>query len=224
MVTDMKQRPNRKQEKSLATQEALMDAAETLIAAKGPHYVTIKDIVNAANQKNPSVLQYHFKTMGGLLEALHLRRVAQTRLHRSKLLERALIAKGKLELRDLCGLMIRPALELARKDKQYRAYAAAFGHEIAITGDSAFEVVSRTGGGSGFVIGKLLRDALPKLDETTFRARMDLAMRMCSAAVSHHVRQKKPLSGTRADFFTNTLIDALVGVLSAAPFNNGNRK
>ena len=224
MVTYMKQRPNRKQEKSLATQEALMDAAETLIAAKGPHYVTIKDIVNAANQKNPSVLQYHFKTMGGLLEALHLRRVAQTRLHRSKLLERALIAEGKLELRDLCGLMIRPALELARKDKQYRAYAAAFGHEIAIIGDSVFEVVSRTGGGSGFVIGKLLRDALPKLDETTFRARMDLAMRMCSAAVSHHIRQKKPLSGTRADFFTNTLIDALVGVLSAAPFNNGNRK
>ena len=220
----MKQRPNRKQEKSLATQEALMDAAETLIAAKGPHYVTIKDIVKAANQKNPSVLQYHFKTMDGLLEALHLRRIAQTRLYRSKLLERALIAKRKLELRDLCELMIRPALELARKDRQYRAYAAAFGHEIAITGDSAFEVVSRTGGGSGFVIGKLLRDALPKLDETTFRARMDLAMRMCSAAVSHHVRQKKPLSGTRADFFTNTLIDALVGVLSAAPSNNGNPK
>ena len=39
MVTDMTQQTNRKQEKSLATQEALMDAAETLIAAKGPHYV-----------------------------------------------------------------------------------------------------------------------------------------------------------------------------------------
>ena len=222
----MKQQPNRKREKSLATQEALMDAAETLIAAKGPHYVTIKDIVKAANQKNPSVLQYHFKTMDGLLEALHLRRIAQTRLYRSKLLERTLIAKGKLELRDLCELMIRPALELANKDKQYRAYAAAFGHEIAITGDSAFEVVSRTGGGggSGFVIGKLLRNALPMLDETTFRARMDLAVRMCSAAVSHHVRQKKPLRGKRAEFFTNTLIDALVGVLSAAPSNNGNPK
>ena len=114
----MKQRPNRKQEKSLATQEALMDAAETLIAAKGLHYVTIKDIVKAANQKNPSVLQYHFKTMDGLLEALQLRRIAQTRLYRSKLLERALIAKRHLELRDLCELMIRPALELARKDKQ----------------------------------------------------------------------------------------------------------
>ena len=179
----MTQQPNRKREKSLATQEALMDAAETLIAAKGPHYVTIKDIVKAASQKNPSVLQYHFKTMDGLLEALHLRRIAQTRLYRSKLLERALIAKRKLELRDLCELMIRPALELAKKDKQYRAYAAAFGHEIAMTGDSAFEVVSRSGGGggSGFVIGKLLRDALPKLDEITFRARMDLAVRMCSA-------------------------------------------
>ena len=104
--------PNRKQEKSLSTQEVLMDAAN---ARRRDRITSPSKISSKRPAKNPSVLQYHFKTMDGLLEALHLRRIAQTRLYRSKLLERALIAKRKLELRDLCELMIRPALELARR-------------------------------------------------------------------------------------------------------------
>ena len=56
--------PNGQQLRSLATQTALMDAAETLIANNGAHRVTIKDIVREAGQKNESVLQYHFKNIG----------------------------------------------------------------------------------------------------------------------------------------------------------------
>ena len=56
---------------------------------------------------------------------------------------------------------------------------------------------------------------MPHLDETTYRARMDLAVRMGSAAVSNHMRQKKPMKGPAADFFINNLIDALEGLLAA---------
>ena len=63
--------PNGQQLRSLATQTALMDAAETLIANNGAHRVTIKDIVREAGQKNESVLQYHFKNISSSVQKLH---------------------------------------------------------------------------------------------------------------------------------------------------------
>ena len=55
-----------------------MRAAEQLIAERGIENVSIRDIVSAANQKNESVLQYHFKNLTGLIEAIQLTRSAQT--------------------------------------------------------------------------------------------------------------------------------------------------
>ena len=70
--------------RSLATQTALMDAAETLIANNGAHRVTIKDIVREAGQKNESVLQYHFKNIQGLIAAIHQRRNQQVKEKRAQ--------------------------------------------------------------------------------------------------------------------------------------------
>ena len=78
-------------------------------------------------------------------------------------------------------------------------------------------MVSQSGGGgeSGILLGRMLHDALPHLDEATYNARMDLAVRMLSAAMGNHVRQKKPMKGVRAEAFLNNLVDALAGLLAA---------
>jgi len=203
--------------RSLATQTVLMEAAESLIAEHGVHNVSIKDIVQKANQKNPSVLQYHFKSLQGLVDAIHERRHKQTHLMRGQMLEELEAAKSDITLRDLCRLMVNPAFELAKSDAQFRKYTAAFSHEIVLANDSALVKVGRSGGGgeSGTRVGNLLRAALPHLDEPTYRARMDLAVRMSSAAVGNHMQQKKPMKGPKADFFIDNLVDALEGLLNA---------
>ncbi len=209
--------PNGQKVRSLTTQTALMDAAETLIANKGVHNVSIKDIVREAGQKNESVLQYHFKNLQGLVDAIHKRRHMQTHLKRAQMLEELEGIKSRLKLRDLCELMVYPTFSLAKTDKQFRNYVAAFSHEIVLSDDSALEKVSKSGGGgdSGLRLGGLLRESLPHLDDRTYRSRMDLAVRMCSAAIGNHMRNKGPMKGPTAEFFISNLIDALEGLLGA---------
>ena len=211
--------PNGQQLRSLATQTALMDAAETLIANNGAHRVTIKDIVREAGQKNESVLQYHFRNIQGLIAAIHQRRNQQIREKRAQMLKKLEGSKSKLTLHDLCELMVYPTFSLAKTDNQFRHYAAAFSHEIVLSEDSALTKVSKSGGGgkSGMKVGDLLRQALPHLDTATYQARMELAVRMCSAAVSNHMRNKRPTKGPAADFFISNLVDALEGLLIAKP-------
>ena len=208
---------NGQQSRSFATRTALMEAAERLIAEHGLHGVSIKDIVREAGQKNESALQYHFKNLAGLVDAIHARRNEETRQKRSEMLAALEAAAGSPSVRDLCGLMVYPSFLLAKTDSKFRHYVAAFSHEIALAQNSALVRVSRSGGGgeSGSRLGELLRAALSHLDEPVYRARMDLALRMCSAAMGNHVRQKNPLRGPSADFFINNLIDGLEGLLSA---------
>lgn len=209
--------PNGQKIRSLATQTALMEAAENLFSDQGIHNVSAKDILREARQKNESALQYHFKNLQGLVNAIHRRRSQQTQEKRAASLTEKASATQKLTLRDLCELMVYPTFLLAKSDPQFRKYAAAFSHEIVLAEDSALIKISQTGGGgeSGVKLGHLLREALPHLDETTYRARMDLAVRMCSAAVGNHMQQKKPLKGAAAELFVDNLLDALEGLLSA---------
>ena len=153
--------PNGQKIRSLATQTALMEAAEKLIAQNGIHNVSIKDIVREAGQKNESALQYHFNNLQGLVNAIHQRRTEQTQAKRAQMLEEMEASKSRLTLRDLCELMVYPTFLLAKADPQFRRYAAAFSHEIVLADDSALTRVSKSGGGgeSGAQLGKLLRKA-----------------------------------------------------------------
>lgn len=106
----------------------------------------------------------------------------------------------------------------------YRRYIAAFAHEIAVSNDSALVTVARMGAGgeSGLKLGHLLRNALPHLDEKTYRQRMEITVRTISTLVGHHARQKSAYRGKAADFFVSNLIDAIEGILKA-PISDGTR-
>ena len=208
--------PNGQKIRSLATQTALMEAAETLIAENGIQNVSNKEIVREAGQKNQSALQYHFRNLQGLVNAVHRRRSRQIHKKRSEMLAELASAKGTC-LRDLCGLMVYPTFLLARSDRQFRQYVIAFNHEVVLAETFSLSKVSRPGGGGirGTRLGELLRHSLCHFDERTYRARMDLTVRICSATIGSHLRQKQPLKGAAADFFINNLIDSLEGLLSA---------
>lgn len=203
--------------RSEATKNAIMRASEKLVADGGMENLSIKDIVAAAGQKNESALQYHFKNLTGLLDAIHTERSEQVQAKRAASLAATLKVSSEPSLRQLCMLMVEPTFQLARADVEFRRYVKAFGHELAISDSSPLEVVSTKGGGgaSGQKTGALLRKVLPHLDEEDYRRRMEAAIRLCSASMHHQAGQKNAFRGQQSDLFLHNLVDALVGLLSA---------
>lgn len=203
--------------RSQATQTALMHAAEKLIAERGIENVSIREIVSAAGQKNESALQYHFKNLTGLIHAIHEARSQETQTKREGLLADLLAKTSAPTLRQICMLMVQPSFELARANVDFRRYVKAFGHELVLTETPLTTVTSHGGGGtSGLHVAQLLRDALPHLDADAYRRRMEAAVRLCSASMYHQARQKNAFRGDQAELFLHSLVDALVGLFSAA--------
>ncbi len=199
------------------TKNALMRAAEKLIAERGMENVSIRDIVSAAGQKNESALQYHFKNLTGLIDAILQERSEQTHAKRAELID-ALLARGsEPTLREICMLMVQPSFDLARASMDFRRYIKAFGHQLVLTETSPLaEVTTRGGGGmSGKQLARMLKAALPHLDADAYQRRMEAAVRLCSASMYHQARQKNAFKGEQAELFMHSLIDALVGLLSA---------
>ena len=195
-----------------------MRAAEMLIAQGGVENVSIREIVAAAGQKNESALQYHFKNLTGLLDAIHTERSEQVQTKRAECLATLLEKSSEPSLRQLCTLMVEPTFLLARASVEFRRYIKAFGHELAISDSSPLKTVSTKGGGgtSGQQTGVLLRKVLPHLDEETYRRRMEAAIMLCSASMYRQARQKNAFRGHQSDLFLHNLLDAMVGLLSAS--------
>lgn len=212
-----KQSNDSRRVRSEATKNSIMRAAEKLIAEGGVENISIKEIVTAAGQKNESALQYHFRNLSGLLDAIHEQRSEQVQTKRAESLTAVLKKSSEPSLRQLCALMVEPTFQLARSDIEFRRYIKAFGHELAISDSSPLKAVSRAGGGgtSGQQIGALLRNALPHLNEGLYRRRMEAAIMLCSASMYHQARQANAFRGHQSELFLHNLIDALVGLLSA---------
>lgn len=209
--------PDGQKARSLNTQTALMEAAEKLVAKKGLENVSIKDIVRESDQKNESALQYHFKNLQGLFLAIHEKRSEQVHAKRAELLSDLLDQPAPPDIADICRLMVMPTFLLAQKDVKFRRYIAGFSQEVSAAHKSAFDVVSRSGGGghSGKQTADLLRQALPHLDEQAFRQRLDFAFRLAAVSMAYQAKQKSAFRGPKADLFVSNLMDALEGLLTA---------
>ena len=194
---------------------ALMRSAEKLFAEKGMENVSIRQIVKSAGQKNESALQYHFGNLQGLIHALRAARDREVHERRTSLLNEVLKQHSTPSLRDICRLMVAPAFELGRSSASFRCYIKAFGHEITLAEASATAVANQTGGESTQRLARRLRDSLPHLDEQAFRRRMDGALRFIAASMVHHAGQKNAFRDAGSDIFFSSLLDALVGMLSA---------
>ncbi len=207
--------------RSLATQNALMLAAEKLIAEKGIQNVTKRAITSTAGQKNESVLQYHFQNLEGLIDEILKVRSIQTQEKRTELLDQLLRDTPKPTLRDICKLMVLPPYLLAKKDPDYCNYISAFSLEPALTTDSAFLLIKNKGAGgeSGRETGRLLRKMLNHLDDSAYQRRIDSAIRFTSVSMNHQARAPNAFEADDADLFINSLIDALEGLLSAPASN-----
>lgn len=210
--------PSLERERSQTTKNALMRAAEQLIAQQGIENVAIKDIVIHAKQRNESALQYHFNSINGLIAAIHQQRGQQIQERRAELLVHLLEETDTPDLASVCLLMIKPAFDLARANASFACYVQAFGHELALTDGSTLAHAREThgaGGSSAQQLGELLVGNLPHLDNPALLRRMDAAVRLCAASMYHQSRHRNAFKGIQADLFLHNLKDALVGLFSA---------
>lgn len=205
-----------RQARSDATKNALMRAAEKLIAERGIGNVSISDIVAAAKQKNQSALQYHFSNLGGLIDAVLQTRSEETHIRRAELIDVLLARSSQPSLREICMLMVYPAFSLAQESSEYHDYVRAFGHQLVLSEASLLPIVKRRGGGgaSGEKTAELLKTALPHLTPAHYQQRMEAAVRLCSASMYYQARQPEGFKGAQAEGFLHGLVDAIVGLMS----------
>lgn len=85
-----------------ATRDRLVEAGQRLFAAHGIHATPLKQIVDAAGQKNASALHYHFGGREGLLQAIIERHNAGIEATRAPMLDQ-LERTGRLD--DLRGIV-----------------------------------------------------------------------------------------------------------------------
>ena len=104
-----------------ATQTAIMRSAECLAAEKGLENISIRDILARAGQKNESALQYHFKNFSGLLTAIRRARTQEVSARRQQYLEALLAKTPRLDLRQVCSVMVMPAFDLAKTSPAFNS-------------------------------------------------------------------------------------------------------
>ncbi len=85
---------------------ALLRSAEKLMAARGVQSVSLREISEAAGQRNVSAAQYHFKDRRGLIEALLLRHSSPLQAQWPAQMD-ALERVGALTVSVLLGLLVR---------------------------------------------------------------------------------------------------------------------
>jgi TetR/AcrR family transcriptional regulator, regulator of cefoperazone and chloramphenicol sensitivity len=197
---------------STATKERLLREAERLFARRGLYQVTVREITEAAEQRNVSALNYHFGSREGLLDAILARHGDPTDVARGEMLA----AVGReASSRDLVAALVVPyAAHLSRPDgRDYLRIVA----QLSARFSTWREPAPGTGPYLREILG-ILEDRPPELAAAIRRERvvemimlMTVAMAERARAIESHRRAPELDEPT----FIENLTDVLVGVLQA---------
>ncbi|MFH8839826.1 TetR/AcrR family transcriptional regulator [Streptomyces sp. NPDC017868] len=196
------------------TREKLIRAAEEIFAAQGVDGAQLRDVVRLAGQANPSAVQYHFGSRGGLLDAVMAGRQTRTEQVLAPLLDSADDDLGQL----VAALVTAESSEL-RTDRGRRCLriSAQLSHESGVrtrtphptlAGTAYWRLIER-------IADRLAADGLP---EPLLLERLDLALTVVGAAMADRARQyldgTEPL--TDEPLFLADLVETTTALLRAA--------
>jgi AcrR family transcriptional regulator len=129
VVGKLNPRP-RKARETLASRDALIDAAERLFGLHGLDGVSFRQIAQEAGALNNFAVQYHFGDKAGLVRAIFERRLAAMELRRAGMLSEAKRAGRLGEIKTLIEIIFRPIAEQADETgrRTYAAFLLALEH------------------------------------------------------------------------------------------------
>jgi AcrR family transcriptional regulator len=196
---------------STATKERLLREAERLFARRGLWQVTLREITEAAGQRNVSALNYHFGSREGVLDAILTRHGDPTDVRRGE----HLAAVGEqADTRDLIAALVLPyGANLATPEgRDYLRIVAQ------MTGQFAGWRDVRPGIGPKLQAILSLLEARPReLPPEIRRERVVAMIQLMTASMAERARAIEDGEHLPLDepLFLANLTDVLVGVLEA---------
>jgi len=197
------------------TRELLLDAGRRLFAEQGPFRVPLKQVVDAAGQRNTSALHYHFGGRDGLLAAIIDEHNSPIEEERRVLLDR-IEADGRSD--DLPSLVTAVVVPFSRMldDERGRQFLAV----VAQLGDlfDRWNVPSDRTPEQALRAFRLIEASLdPALSPDVRHERVTRFLELVTDALGSRARlvsrgRRTPLA---TDAFVANLIDMAVGALSA---------
>jgi AcrR family transcriptional regulator len=170
------------------TAELLIVTAERLVGEHGVDAVSLRQIAEAAGQRNPAVVQYHFGTKEGLLRAILEYRVAPANARRHAMLDELERSGELLDLHRLLEAAIVPILDEQPADSRYLQFVARLPRSRAALA-RIFGEVDEEYGGSATRIGGYLNDALQDLPPPLRANRLSVAFDVLLRALADHQQQ-----------------------------------
>jgi AcrR family transcriptional regulator len=104
--------PAKRSRRGIATQTAILDAAERLIAERGLAGVSLGEIARAANQRNRAATQYYFSSLDELVMAIMARSSPDVRQRRTDMLRELDLAGRGHDIRSLVEVQVLPTASL----------------------------------------------------------------------------------------------------------------
>jgi AcrR family transcriptional regulator len=160
----LEDKTSRRTQRSLATSERILDAAEELFARHGIYGVTMREIAELANV-DTALLHYYFESKRGVFDAVFGRRADVLNAERMRELDRYdAESGGRYELEAIIAAYLRPMFMLNRQGGQgWRNFCAFVGNlstapELAEIFAAKFDPVLKR------MIG-MLRAAMPEANE-----------------------------------------------------------
>jgi AcrR family transcriptional regulator len=165
------------------TTERLIVVAERLYADHGLDAVSLRQIAEAADQKNHAVVQYHFGTKEELLKAIVRFRTGDAQDRRRAALDELEATGRQHDLRGLLEAAIVPLVTSQPPGSHYLRFIVAL--QPIVLGDIWVEIGEEHGSTSNR-IAKYLDQALAHLPAPLRQARMSRAFDMILRALAEH--------------------------------------
>lgn len=147
---------------SETTKQALLDAAERLIAQHGVDAASVRAITEAAGA-NLAAVSYHFGSKNGLVRSVFERRLVPINRQRLELLDDCLEAPGTPDLECIVEAFVLPPLQILRRE-----HAPDFGRcmirALADPGDQMRALLTEAFEGLIERFAEALRRALPEAE------------------------------------------------------------
>ncbi len=201
------------------TRQRLLDAAVVLFAERGLRGASLREINEAAGQRNTNALHYHFGDRQGLLRALAARHSADIGERQRELYEACVAAGTTDDVRTLLGVLQRPAAEYLTKGRVEAAWVRVSAL-LLVSPRTTTEAIVAGLPDVVIVVGTALRDMLspPLPDELAVRR-----LQAVGESAAHLIADRARLAYTRnpgragvdVELFISELLDMGTAALQA---------
>jgi len=194
-----------------ATRERLVLTAERLFAERGIAAVSLREVGQAAGQRNNGATQYHFGDREGLVLAIFRYRASEHRARRLEVLQKIKRPATRDDTRTLIEALVEPMLADMRAGNHYVGFLAhAYAERGAFLGGTGDDY------GGYIALGDVLRECLPDLPEELFVSRLASVTAWMAQALASR-QHDTPSARMPIDVFVADLVSMLTQAMLAPP-------